>query len=358
MTWTISYNKFDPKDEPLREVLCSLGNGYLGVRSAYPETPASENHYPATYIAGVSNRLWTKVSGKNISNEDMVNCPNWTGITFKIGKGEWVSPETAKMSAFSQELDLKSGTFNRKLIYTDSKGRKTQVQEIRIVSMDNPHLAAIKYTIKPLNYSDEVRVRTSIDGSVENTGVKRYLSLNHKHLRPLKQESKGKVRVLSVITSQSKITISQAYKVRIFSGKKELQPKREAFTKGKNIIGEEFSFSAAKARSYSIEKVVGIYTSLEERYPHSAAVKLHKKPFRFEVLLKAHKKAWAALWKIADIVVEGDEFSQQVLRFHAFHLCGRDKCGKCIFRCIAPGDISARLRPEARAKEICLPIRE
>jgi trehalose/maltose hydrolase-like predicted phosphorylase len=38
------------------------------------------------------------------------------------------------------------------------------------------------------------------------------------------------------------------------------------------------------------------------------------------VLLKRHEQAWAKLWRKFDIQVEGDDFSQRVLRLHIFHL--------------------------------------
>ena len=57
--WKLTYNKFDPEEESLREALCTLGNGYFGTRGAAPETAASKVHYPGTYIAGVYNTLPT-----------------------------------------------------------------------------------------------------------------------------------------------------------------------------------------------------------------------------------------------------------------------------------------------------------
>ncbi|VAW49366.1 Not trehalose-6-phosphate phosphatase, partial [hydrothermal vent metagenome] len=56
-TWKLIYNKFNPEQEPLREALCTLGNGYFGTRGAVSENMATRVHYPGTYIAGVYNTL-------------------------------------------------------------------------------------------------------------------------------------------------------------------------------------------------------------------------------------------------------------------------------------------------------------
>ena len=54
-TW--EYDAYDPAAERLRESLCGLGNGYFAARGAVPECRAALVHYPATYAAGVYNRL-------------------------------------------------------------------------------------------------------------------------------------------------------------------------------------------------------------------------------------------------------------------------------------------------------------
>lgn len=55
--WTWEYDGYDPAVERLRESLCTLGNGYFATRGAVPECRAGLVHYPATYAAGVYNRL-------------------------------------------------------------------------------------------------------------------------------------------------------------------------------------------------------------------------------------------------------------------------------------------------------------
>ncbi len=49
---------------------------------AAPEAVADEIHYPATYVAGVYNRLRADVGGRSVENESLVNAPNW--ICFSV----------------------------------------------------------------------------------------------------------------------------------------------------------------------------------------------------------------------------------------------------------------------------------
>ncbi|RLD33627.1 MAG: beta-phosphoglucomutase, partial [Bacteroidetes bacterium] len=71
--WDLVYYGYDSAKEKTRESLLTLGNGYFGTRGSLEESRADEHHYPATYMAGLYNRLSSNVAGKEIENEDFVN---------------------------------------------------------------------------------------------------------------------------------------------------------------------------------------------------------------------------------------------------------------------------------------------
>jgi len=321
--WAIVYEQFNPAEENLRESLCTLGNGYFGTRGAISESVASKIHYPGTYLAGLYNRLITNVAGKRVTNEDLVNCPNWVFLTFKIGDGEWFLPTASKILSFHQKLDMRRGVLTRKIRFQNKKKQRTFVETNRIVHMANHHCAALEYTIIPENYNEWITVRTMLDGTVLNTGVERYKQLNSKHWKSVSLGSFERNGIfLSMKTSQSRVELCEAAKIRIFTNDKEIKPVIRHLMKGKERIGQEFKFFARERRSYTIEKIVSLYTSKDEVGGNllSLAKKALKKPQRYHTLLKSHQKAWEDLWDKFDIKVEGHSFSQRALRFHIFHL--------------------------------------
>ncbi|MBU4304801.1 MAG: glycoside hydrolase family 65 protein [Candidatus Omnitrophica bacterium] len=321
--WKLTYDCFEPDEEGLREVLCTLGNGYFATRGAAVETAPTETHYPGTYIAGVYNRLGTYVAGRTIYNEDLVNCPNWTYITFKVRDGAWFSPSTTKILEYYQELDMRNGTLSRKILCQMKQGYRTWVQETRIVHMANPHVAAIKYVITPENYSDYITVRSMLDGGILNMNVERYRELNSHHWRG---HVLGKFAYngtyLSVKTNQSGIEVCEAAKLRVFIAGKEVTPMFEFTTHGRQVVGQGFKIFARKRKPCQIEKTVSIFSSRDAgvEHPQRAAIKQVKNLARFDVLCYSHQAAWERLWEKCDFKVEGDDFSQRVLRLHIFHL--------------------------------------
>jgi len=98
--WSITYNDYDPIKERTRETLSTVGNGYFGTRGACEETDANKVNYPGTYMACVYNRLVTKISGRDIVNEDLVCCPNWLSINFNIGNSEWFDLNDTELLRF------------------------------------------------------------------------------------------------------------------------------------------------------------------------------------------------------------------------------------------------------------------
>ncbi|NLW31334.1 MAG: glycoside hydrolase family 65 protein, partial [Fibrobacter sp.] len=106
---TIMYENYNPEEEPLREALCTLGNGYFATRAAHESSHAGNNHYPGTYLAGGYNRMKSEVEGRIIENEDLVNWPNWLFLTFRLPDGNWFSPDNVKIISYKQNLYLRKG---------------------------------------------------------------------------------------------------------------------------------------------------------------------------------------------------------------------------------------------------------
>jgi hypothetical protein len=180
--WKLVYTAWRPEEQALREALCTLGNGYFATRGAFEEVNAGGVHYPGTYVAGGYNRLESEVAGRIIENEDLVNWPNWLCLTFRVDEGEWFDIESVSVESFRQTLDLKMGVLERRVRFRDSQDRVTLLESRRIVHMANPHLAAIEWRLTPENWSGAVEIRSALDGTVINDGVKRYRGLSAKHL--------------------------------------------------------------------------------------------------------------------------------------------------------------------------------
>lgn len=324
--WKLRYKSWSPKGQSLREALCTLGNGFFATRGAAEEASAGEVHYPGTYLAGGYNRLRTEISGLTVENEDFVNWPNWLCLSFKCERGEWLDLQKMAVREFVQDLDLESGVLFRRFIVRDSGGRETRLISRRIVSMADPHLAAIEWELTPRNWDGAITVRSSLDGTVVNQGVKRYEALNHRHLNVLDSggfstgADESSIYLL-VETNQSKIRMAQTARTRFFD---ETNPIRTQCRQKSNggLISQEHAFSVRRGHPIRIEKVVGLYTSRDHAIsePLEAAKTASVRAEPFAELLKKHALRWSITWRRADMQLGEKSEMQLALRLHIFHL--------------------------------------
>lgn len=325
--WKLRYEEYLPEQEGLREALCTLSNGYFATRGAAAESKADDVHYPGTYLAGGFNRLETEIHGRIISNEDLVNIPNWLCLAFRIEDGEWFNLKAVEIIDYFQELDLKDGVLYRTVKFRDAVGRVTVLKEKRFISMQHPHLAAIEWTLCSHGWSGKLEVMSALDGTVKNYGVKRYRDLNHEHLKPLDTEIDDQgFMFLKVICSQSEICIAQAARTRVLYGD-------QVFNKGqknnvqKGYVSQHFFVDIRDGEPVTVQKTVALYTSKDLGISECGieAKKTIYSVSSFEELLNSHIHALNALWSRfnIDIVMEEEYLKRHpllILRLHIFHL--------------------------------------
>ena len=320
--WTLVYEGFDPAEESLRETLFTLGNGYFATRGATEESHADDVHYPGTYLAGGYNRLETEIAGQRIENEDLVNWPNWLCLTFRTNGGEWLDLTKVQIREYRQELCLQTGIMFRHVRVRDRQKRETTFQVRRLVHMGDPNLAAIEQTITAENWSGSIEVRSSLDGRIKNTGVKRYAELRGDHLVPLQTQRVGnEAMLLGVRTKQSNIQMAQVARTRIFKEEICFGLERRTIHEA-CYVQQEFSFEVSERCPVRIEKIVTLKSSCGRGDTDCVDEVLQKidQLENFNVLLRSHTKAWEQLWDRCDIKVLCDERTQLLIRFHIFHL--------------------------------------
>lgn len=321
--WALTYNSFEPEQEKLRESLCTLGNGYMASRGAAPESTAGRIHYPGTYLAGVYNRLESRVDGHTVENESIVNIPNWLPLSFRIEGGEWFDLSLVEIKDFRQELDMRRGILSREVRFTDGQGRRTLLRQRRLVSMEHPHIASLETTLTPENWSGNIQVLSALDGRVENSLVSRYRPLNNRHLEQVGTGTEGQEVIwLQVETAQSHVRIAEAARTRVFSGHATVEPKR-AIIAEHGYIGQELEVTMEENRPVRVEKVVAVYSSKDHAIADSLfeAVEELRWTGDFDELCSAHLSNWDKLWSRCRIDVDTDhEWMSQILNLHILHL--------------------------------------
>ncbi|MDT0305198.1 glycoside hydrolase family 65 protein [Streptomonospora wellingtoniae] len=318
-SWTLTYEGFEPAREGLRESLFTLGNGYFATRAAAPESRADGVHYPGTYIAGCYNRTTSYVAGREVENEETVNAPNWLPLTFSAEGGPWLGEGGTGPNDQSLELSLRTGVLTRTFHYRDSSGRTTRVRQRRLVSMAEPHLAALEVELTPQNWSGTLGVRSALDGTVTNAGVQRYRQLNGRHLVPRGTGGAAPAETwLRSEASASGIGIAVAARTRVTCGPVPCTAVADARP---DWIGNVLRIEAVRGRPVTVEKTVALHTSRDHAIgdPLTAARASLARAGGFADLMEDHALAWRHLWQNFTVDA-GDAGDRRILRLHLFHL--------------------------------------
>ncbi|MEM9514846.1 MAG: glycosyl hydrolase family 65 protein [Actinomycetota bacterium] len=320
--WQWTYDGYQPLDEGHREALCTLGNGVLATRGALAECAADGTHYPGTYIAGIFNRLTDEMAGREIVNESLVNVPNWLPLRVRFDGDDWVSPQRDRVDEHRVELDLHRGVLTRRTIFGGDGGRTLALTERRIVSLADPHLAALQTTIVS-SESAVLEVEAAVDGNVENGNVERYKELATDHLDHVRSEQLADdIVMLQVRTNDSGVEIAEAQRLRVRIDGEIVHEGRVSQLEPR-LAAQRVRVEVDAGSELIVEKVVSIHTSRDLGiYSTADAVEraTHAAP-DFDTLLARHHTAWSHAWSRCKVTVSGDvEDTARILNLHIFHV--------------------------------------
>jgi beta-phosphoglucomutase family hydrolase len=319
--WTLVYEGFDPAHERHREALTALGNGYVATRGADPEHSDDAVHYPGTYIAGLYNRLETRLEGGVVEDEHLVNLPNWLCLDLRSEHGEWWSDGGFVARDERRELDMRHGLLTRRVVLVDQAGRRLQVKQRRLVSMARAHLVALETTLTAEGWQGTVRVRAAIDARVVNANVAEYAALADRHLVPLVAEGLDEqTLIVEAETNQSKVRIAVAARTTV-AGAARASKRRLIVERG--WAAHEIDVELADGRPVVIDKTVAVVTSRDVAIasPRLAVLtELSRAEGGLEGLRASHEAVWRRLWARFGVDVDVDAETRLILNLHVFHL--------------------------------------
>ncbi|MCC0733525.1 MULTISPECIES: glycoside hydrolase family 65 protein [unclassified Clostridioides] len=319
--WKIIQDKIEIKENRLAESIMSIGNGYMGMRGNYEERYSGDSHR-GSYIAGVWFPDKTRVGWwKNGYPEyfgKIPNSVNYIGIRIFI---DGIELDLAKCNIenFYRELDMKNGILKRKFT-VNINGKKFEANITRFLSISVKELAVIKYDIKALNSSAKIKFIPYLDSNIKN------------------EDSNYEEEFWNAVSSSS-----SEYRGKILSRTKENTFNTPIFTVGAmmhiktrgkvddisylstdNYCENSITMDILENETIGIEKYVTITSTrdyceneLLKRCEDILNIEISKD---YEDILNKHTKLWNKRWESADIKIEGDNSSQQGIRYNLFQL--------------------------------------
>ena len=319
--WCIIEEGFNPENSRASESIFSIGNGAMGQRANFEEQ-YSGSTLPGSYVAGVYYPDKTRVGWwKNGYPEyfaKVINSTSWIGIDVEIN-GEPLDLAQGTVDEFRRVLNMKEGYLERTFICEMPSGVKVAVSAKRFLSIVNPELGAIRYSIKPLTANAVMVLKPYLNADVSNEDS----NYGEKFWDEVEQKATDNEAFIITKTKKLDFQVGHAmrYNVYIDNERQSLSP--EIVSKEK-YVGSKVTVSANAGQEVTVYKYAAVISNLnhaKDAFPKAMASLLDQAISKgFDEMLNDQALAWADVWAHSDITIEGDVAAQQAIRFNIFQL--------------------------------------
>ena len=214
---------------------------------------------------------------------------------------------------------MKEGYLQRSFIYVSQDDKEIKIETKRFFSITFKEIAAINYSITPLNFNASITATPYLDGFVKNEDS----NYDEYFWEEIDKNSSEESMDITMETKKTSFRVSWASKYSISLNGSFVKPQQAPFLKEK-YAASTFSIEVKKDETLTICKYIAVVSN---RYYDNALLLEKAHEFLniafvkgYDRLFKDHKDAWDEHWKQSDIVIQGDTAASQAIRFNIFHL--------------------------------------
>jgi len=321
--WSIIEEGFDADRVKSSESLFSIGNGAMGQRANFEEAYSGKT-FQGSYIAGIYYPDKTKVGWwKNGYPEyfaKVLNAPNWIGINVEVNGENLDLAKCKSVANFRRELNMQEGIYYRSFEATLQNGTEIKVKVTRFLSLEIDELGVIKYEVTPVNTDAKIAFKPYLDAGIENEDT----NWEEKFWEPKGVKHSDNHAFVTARTFKTHFTATTFMQNSIYIDGVLQEGIHDNVEESIDKVLFSYEAEVAKGQTASIQKLGGYTVStnhpLDNLIPAAQAILAKANVLGFEALLNNQKQAWAKIWEMSDITIDGDVKAQQGIRFNIFQL--------------------------------------
>ncbi|MCK8060471.1 MULTISPECIES: glycoside hydrolase family 65 protein [unclassified Fusibacter] len=309
------------------ETLYTTANGYLGIRACFEEGyPEQFKSIRGSYINGFYDEI-DIVYGENAYGfpqhaQKMLNVIDPQGIEIHIDDERFSYGSGTVHSTF-RELDVEKGYALRKVEWESSKGHRLEIGIKRMASFHTLELFTIDYTVKSLNFSGRIEVKSTLDGNVKNYTDSTDPRVASGHEKMLLVTSTGVHESVGSITAKTMrselvLVASMSHSVEM----KYLSTKDTVIGSYVTTIGAGDSFNFVKYVTYTDS--IRHEDLLEKNIEINKEVRSKGVAFYY----REQQNYLDEFWNYALVDIKGDKAAEEALHYSTYQLMasvGKDK---------------------------------
>lgn len=298
--------------DPLRtkhyEGAFAQGSGYLHIRGSFEEglqaAPQGETYMrlPANVTLEKPRHPRSKcgvyvpgITGAHpLLKMELVNLPN--PLRFDVeAEGARLDMDDCDIAEYRRALDMRSGELSREFIWRVDQTAALACEYVRFVSMARKDLIVQRMRYRAIGRALTIAWRSETDADVRTNG--------YDHFASVRKWDAGDCAHTEVVTDTGD---------RVLMTSRLICPQLV-------FVPQEGFWAARGTLAPGEDIIIKKYTVVETSRDQDAATDILALP-GFDALRAESRACWEALWRQAEIHIEGDDAAQRAVNFSMYHL--------------------------------------
>lgn len=297
-----------PEARTIHRVRNTLGNGYLTYTPGEPSSPSR------IYINGLFEdmHVW-KRGDREVTVPSTISLPDFWRLGVAINGSDMSAVNPADLTT---SLDLRHQTLTSIGSFTEAAGQTSHVRITQFLDRADPSLACMEIEVTP-DYDGELTLRTGIDGTPARD-TDDYYSDRQTEILP-----GDSVLYTATTRGGKRVAISQTTTPADPFATQAIHDRSAA----EGMVWQDMTLRVKAGETYRLTSITRIHSDVDQAIiegshasPEAIARANAATPQLYADRLTAHREAWHAAWREADIAIVGDDAMQQALRFNLAHL--------------------------------------
>ncbi len=315
------------------ETIFALANGYLGLRGSHEEDhPVVE---PGTYLNGFHELrqivYGEKAYGFPETGQTMLNCPDGKVLKIYVDD-EPFDIDSCETASYRRRLDMRRGLLERELHWVTPNGKRVRMRSTRLVSLASRHLACLHLELVLENADANVVISSEllhrsellVDGDPEDPRLG--AMPEGPILLPTGRSAEDCRSILSYRTTRSGLALACGMDHDLEC---EAEPHVDA-TQDDDAGRIVFRLRAPAGKPIRLTKYLAYHHS-QAHPPEDLRAQVgwtldNARTAGFDKIVRRHEAAAADFWERSDVILEGDDDAQQVVRWNLFQLLQASAC--------------------------------
>ena len=303
--WLLIEEEFHPENQLNSESIFSIGNGKIGQTGNFEEFFSGKSE-PKTNIPGIYINKSIENSVNRIS--ELSNLPDWTEINVRLN-AEMLDLNQCEIFHFQRSLNLKSGLLERNFEVLTNDNHHIDVSVQRFLSLAQPEVGIIKYSVKSIDFIGRISFIPVIDGNFDN---------NEPEWNVLQSKTQKEVAHLWIQTRKSNFQVCEAVSYDLIKNNALIKTNPTKIEK-QNVAGFSVGTDLKIGDTVCIYKFVALLSSLDYPYKELTSracdLAIVAKTKGWNELFEENCSAWEQKWENFESIESKEEIYKYFKQF-------------------------------------------